>query len=141
MYQFISVRDESILNRDSKLADLDLYKDYNEVLVYGKLLAKFGQPVYETNEYDNAYYYIIQAKAEDDTCYYFSVYQGPSGCAIGAENMSNQLKQAIIEFKEMLREIKPVEYIRKWEYSDYFINIKCGIRNGEVFYEETDIED
>ena len=148
MYLFTSIEPakelEAVkeLEHSGKISQLKLFPEYNEVKVYGILRNLFGEPLYETEDYENAYEYVIRATDEfRNITLYFSVFQGPSGCAIGAGERTMDMIQAVTEFMQLLKSIKPIDYMYEGTYMDAFVRIKFGIQNGQVIYEECDLEE
>jgi len=141
MYSFSAQKDETELLGSSKIDNLELFSEYNEVQIQGRMKALFGEALYETENYEDAYAYVIQATDSGGTKIYFIVYQGGSGCAIGAKSHSKQLQDALKEFKQLLRDTAPVDFLYEGYYLDAYVKIKQGIQGGVPFFEETEMED
>jgi len=141
MYSFSVQKNETELFGSSKVENLVLFSEYNEVQIQGRMKALFGEPLYETENYEDAYTYVIQATDSGGENVYFTVYQGGSGSAIGAKSNSKQLQDALKDFKQLLRDTVPVDFLYEGYYMDAYVKIKQGIQNGLPFFEETEIEE
>ena len=60
--------------------------DLEPVIAYGRLRALFGEPNYETQNFEDAYSYILFVESESSEKIYLEVYEGSSGPAIGGLN-------------------------------------------------------
>lgn len=142
MYQFTSVENENDLFNSSKIEDLQLFNEHNEVQIQGILKTLFGEPLYETYNYEDAYSYVINATdSSSNSSLQFVVYQGSSGCAIGGQCRSVELNKAINELKKLMQSTKPSDFIYEGYYMDAYMKIKCGISNGNIIYEEIALDD
>ena len=141
MYSFSAQKDETELLGSSKIDNLELFSEYNEVQIQGRMKALFGEPLYETENFEDAYTYVIRATASEGTNIYFTVYQGGSGSAIGAKSNSKQLQDALRDFKQLLKDTVPADFLYEGYYMDAYVKIKQGIQNGIPFFEETEIEE
>ena len=80
----------SIPENSSNLTNLDL----EPVIAYGRLRALFGEPNYETQNFEDAYSYILFVESESSEKIYLEVYEGSSGPAIGGLNNAESLQAA-----------------------------------------------
>ena len=64
MYKFSAIKNMNDFFPGSKIANLQLFSEYNEVKIQGILKTLFGDPLYETEDYEDAYCYFIEAKDE-----------------------------------------------------------------------------
>ena len=135
MWKFEALRDKNC-SGNSKLMNLWLFPEHNDVLIYGALQALFGEPVYTTENFEDAYSYSLVAKNEDGKEICFEVYQGSSGCAVGGSAMSELLVSSVEELKRLLTETTPKDYVYEGYYMDADMKIRCGIQNGHPFFEE-----
>jgi len=141
MYSFSAQKDETELFGSSKIENLELFSDYNEVQIQGRMKALFGEPLYETENYEDAYTYVIQATDSGGENVYFTVYQGGSGPAIGVKSISHRLQDALKEFKQLLKETAPVDFLYEGIYMDACVRIRQGIQDSIPFFEETEMEE
>lgn len=143
MYQFKSIKNENLICGTSRITNLYLFPEYNEVQIMGRLKTLFGEPVYETNNYENAYLYVIEAVDSISVDYplYFTVYQGPSGCAVGASINCEEIRNAIGQFKELLLKTKPSDFMYEGYYMDDYMRIKSGICDGKFIFEEEALDE
>lgn len=140
MYQFTALKTEQFLC-SSKILNLNLFPEYNEVYIKGILKSLFGEPLYESEDYEQAYSYIIKATDKEGKEWLFDVYQGCTGSAVGAEEDTNELRKVLDEFQALLRETKPVDFHYEGHYIDSYMKIIYGIKDGKPYYDEIPFED
>ena len=144
MYKFTSLKDENSFIPGSKIANIQLFSEHNEVKIQGILRTLFGEPLFESDNYEDAYCYMIEATDADnasDLCLHFYVYQGCSGCAIGALSSNSQMKDAIKQFEELLKMTEPSDFMYEGYYINGFVKVRHGIQKGEIIYEEISLDD
>ena len=91
----------SIPENSSNLTNLDL----EPVIAYGRLRALFGEPNYETQNFEDAYSYILFVESESSEKIYLEVYEGSSGPAIGGLNNAESL-QAAETLKKLIEDLR-----------------------------------
>lgn len=89
----------------------------------------FGEPNYETLNFEEAYSYILFVEPDSSEKIYLEVYEGSSGPAIGGLNNAERL-QAAETLKKLIEESEEVadyQYIDSVNYSDEStFQIFCG---------------
>lgn len=60
MYSFSAQKNETELFGSGQIENLALFFEYNEVQIQGRMRALFGEPLYETGNYEDAYVKIKQ---------------------------------------------------------------------------------
>ena len=122
----------SIPESNGKLLNLDL----ESVIAYGRLRALFGEPNYETQNFEDAYSYILFVESESSEKIYLEVYEGSSGPAIGGLNNAESL-QAAETLKKLIEES---EEVADYQYEGYYLDldskITMGIKDGVPYYNE-----
>ena len=127
----------SIPGNSSNLTNLDL----EPVIAYGRLRALFGEPNYETQNFEDAYSYILFVEPESSEKIYLEVYEGSSGPAIGGLNNAESL-QAAETLKKLIEESEEVaDYQYEGYYQDLDLKISMGIKNGVPYYNEEPCEE
>ena len=127
----------SIPESNGKLLNLDL----ESVIAYGRLRALFGEPNYETQNFEDAYSYILFVESESSEKIYLEVYEGSSGPAIGGLNNAESL-QAAETLKKLIEESEEVaDYQYEGYYQDLDLKISMGIKNGVPYYNEEPCEE
>lgn len=115
-----------------KLLNLDL----EPVIAYGRLRALFGEPNYETQNFEDAYAYILFIEPESSEKIYLEVYEGSSGPAIGGLNNGESLQAA----KTLKKLIEESEEVADYQYEGYYLDldskINMGIKDGVPYYTE-----
>lgn len=142
MYTFRSINDEKIMIGTSKYSDFNVFEEHNDIKVQGILKTLFGEAFYQTPNFENAYAYIIEAIDEHNEKYFFTVYHGSTGCAIGCKHSSSsQIHNVILELKELVKSTKPTEYLSTYYYLDSAVKIECGIEDGKIIWNEIYLEE
>lgn len=122
----------SIPESSGKLLNLDL----EPVIAYGRMRALFGEPNYETQNFEDAYSYILFVEPESSKKIYLEVYEGSSGPAIGGLNNAES-QQAAETLKKLIEESDEVaDYQYEGYYLDFDSKISMGIKDGVPYYNE-----
>ncbi len=122
----------SIPESSGKLLNLEL----EPVIAYGRMRALFGEPNYETQNFEDAYSYILFVEPESSEKIYLEVYEGSSGPAIGGLNNAESL-QAAETLKQLIEESEEVaDYQYEGYYLDFDSKINMGIKDGVPYYNE-----
>lgn len=104
-------------------------------IVYGKLKSLFGEPIYESENYEDQYTYVfsVSDEAGEEFCIY--AYSGSTGPAIGGLQ-NEESRQAAAELMEMMQTAFPVDF----DYVGYYMDGPCkvyeGIKNGEAYHRD-----
>lgn len=116
----------------SNLTNLDL----EPAIAYGRMRALFGEPNYETQNFEDAYAYILSVEPESSEKIYLEVYEGSSGPAIGGLNNAECLKTA----EALKKLIEESEEVADYQYEGYYLDldskINMGIKDGVPYYKE-----
>ena len=103
---------------------------------YGRLRALFGKPNYETQNFENAYAYILYTQPEPDRKLYLEVYEGSSGPAIGGPN-TPEGRKAAKDLKALIENSNALaEYQYEGYYADLDLKIQMGIQDGLPYFRE-----
>lgn len=137
-YMFEATNDEAEMLKAmrSKLMNiLDLTPDHGKqaALWYGKLLTAFGKPAYVTNDFEDLYTYIIVATSDSGDRRVFSVYEGPTGPAIGGTDRETDAAKAMIEY---VKKMQPTDYEAVGFYFDGPMKIRRGVSKGVPHWSE-----
>lgn len=142
-YQFKAVDDLQKIS-GSKIMNIidDFPPDYSEqaVLIYGKLRTLFGDPLYEEENVENQYAYVVATTTEDGREIFLYAYCGPSGPAIGGQQ-DEESKKAAYQLSEMIQQAAPTDYDYVGYYMDGPSRIHEGIKNGVPYHEEEELGD
>lgn len=125
----------------SKICNIiDGFADYGNqfALIYGKIKALFGEPIFETENMEELFSYCISATPEDGSCIYLDVYCAGSGPAIGGRQDEASLKAAQ-ELVDYIRKAEPVDYMLKCYYMDGPTVLEISIKDGKPFYKEEEL--
>lgn len=142
-YQFKAVDDLQKISGSNIMNIIDGFPpDYNEqtVLIYGKLRTLFGDPLYEEEDTENQYAYVVSTTAEDGREIFLHAYSGPSGPVIGGQQ-DEESRKAAYQLSEMIQQAAPADYDYVGYYMDGPSRIHEGIKNGVPYYEEEELGD
>lgn len=108
-------------------------------LVLGKLKGLFGQPLYETENFEEQYSYCVRAQSEDGETVYLEAYSGSSGPSIGGDQSaaSHAAAAALVEY---IRQAAPADYDYVGYYMDGPSTVRMGVKEGVPYYEEGPLE-
>lgn len=140
-YTFEAMKDEEKLVSTSKICSIiDGFADYNKklTLVYGKIKALFGQPVYESENLENLFSYCVMATPEDGESVYLEVYCAGSGPAIGGRH-NEACEKAAKALVDYIWQAEPADYEQKGYYMDGPTVLEFGIKNGVPYYNESEL--
>jgi len=135
-YTFKASNNLKLLPPAGKLMNIiDFNSNYSEetAKLYGQLFEIFGEPAERSKCIENAYIYVIAAKDEAGSEHMLSVYEGPSGPAIGG---SYDAYDAALELIRYIKNAKPADYEYEGYYFDTSSKIRRGVLNGQPFYSE-----
>lgn len=115
--------------------------DYIEqtALVYGRLRGLFGEPTYESMNYEDQYAYYITATTEDGKEIFLDVYSGSSGPAIGGQH-DEETAEAARQLIQIILQTEPVDYDYVGFYLDGPSKVHQGVKNGVPYAEEEEID-
>lgn len=142
-YQFKAVDDLQKISGSNIMNIIDGFpSDYNEqtVLIYGKLRTLFGDPLYEEEDIENQYTYVVSTTTEDGREIFLHAYSGSSGPAIGGQQ-DEESRKAAYQLSEMIQQAAPTDYDYVGYYMDGPSRIHEGIKNGVPYYEEEELGD
>ena len=142
-YQFKAVDDLQKISGSNIMNIIDGFPpDYSEqaVLIYGKLRTLFGDPLYEEEDVENQYTYVVATTTEDGREIFLHAYNGPSGPAIGGQQ-DEESRKAAYQLSEMIQQATPTDYDYVGYYMDGPSRIHEGIKNGVPYYEEEELCD
>ncbi len=112
----------------------------DDVLCLGQLKTLFGEPLYVTKDLEDQYAYCILAVTESGKEIYLHVYSGPSGPAIGGRQEKDS-KEAADALAELIVQAKPSDYEYEGIYCDGPSIVKAGIRNGQPYWQEEEVDE
>ncbi|MFB9324496.1 hypothetical protein ACFFSY_00900 [Paenibacillus aurantiacus] len=137
MYQFCVSNNHNIFFGSSKILTPEIQSG-NEIAQFrGSLLTLFGQPDYKTSDAENAFQYVITATDNAGQSYDLTVYQGPSGLAIGSPGIDPFTKQVAHSFVHYVKEASPADFEETMIYQDTGYTLVYGCKDGVCYYRET----
>lgn len=135
VYHFSAEDKWDLIPGSSKIANIP----EDSILAYGKLRSLFGEPVYETKNMEDQYLYSLRGQDEKGQEVFIYVYSGPSGPAIGGLNDRDSL-EAAEQLIELIKNAAPADYDYTGYYTDFFLKIHEGIKDGIPFCKETPVD-
>ncbi|WP_419891589.1 hypothetical protein [Paenibacillus xylanexedens] len=141
MYTYKSITEEDQTLGFSKFLDTGIFEGEESAKFRGSLLTLFGDPLYKSDNAEDAYHYLIEV-SKDASKWCFMVYEGPSGPSIGCDSNENQPNaiEASKALLEKIRETTPSDFNEVIYYEDFDSKITYGCKNGECFYKEENEE-
>lgn len=139
-YTFKSVNNLELLEETSKIIDCHVFSENNDIKVQGSMITLFGDPAYQTQDYEVAYCYVIIASREDNEEFYLNVYQGAKGATIAGDNRKEGIYEAAQALKELIKRTEPSDFTYYGYYFDGALQINYGIYEGKVFYNEKRVD-
>lgn len=100
----------------------------------GAMLALFGEPPFTSNEYEDAYEYMIIATNTNGNSCLLSVYQDHIG-SCREEDDTNIIKEASVELANLICQTKPADFEAITYDGDTNTNITYGCKNGIPYYD------
>lgn len=145
-FKFESVKDEERVNAwnpGSQIRHIgNFLTDPNSmVLTYGRLQYLFGEPLYTSDDLENAYDYFILCTDEEGNEYQLTAYHGPTGPAIGGGSDAPEFLKAAEELEKYINEADYVDYDYEGIYHDYDVTVKFGIRDGVPYMEDGEMDE
>ncbi len=141
MYTYKAITEEDETLGSSKFLDTGIIAGEESAKFRGALLTLFGEPLYKSDNAEDAYYYLIEV-SDDTSKWYFTVYEGPSGPTIGYDEKENQAnaREASKALLEKIKETTPSDFNEVIFYEDFDSKITYGCKNGECYYNEENEE-
>lgn len=99
-------------------------------LAFGKLQARFGQPLYITKNYENLYRYALCAEPEEGEKIYLYAYNGPTGPAIGGYHEDKRSADAAKALVNYIKEASPADFEAEAYYMDGMCKVIIGVKDG-----------
>lgn len=123
-YMFTKTEDEEKIWGTSKICNIYGYSEYEKMpLAYGQMQTLFGEPLYETENVESQYEYIIAVTDKEGTVTYLTVYSGPSGPAIGGREGDERAASALLTY---ICSAEASDY----DYEGYYMDVPCKVREG-----------
>lgn len=137
MYSYKAIIEEDKTLGTSKFLDTDIIEGEEGAKFRGSLLTLFGEPLHKSDNAEAAYSYLIEV-SDETSKWYFTVYDGSSGPAIGYDEKENQVnaREAAKSLLKKIRETTPSDFNEVIYYEDFDSKITYGCKNGECFYKE-----
>lgn len=143
-YHFESIDDDEILDSYQFMTMIAGYPSkYEEqcAVIQGKLLTLFGEPLYESADYEYAYDYAIKATDGSGSTWYLSVYQGYYGPAIGTYSTGDEMPEIVYVLYNEIMAASPSDFQYDGFYTETPSKIRAGVANGKAYYSEEVITD
>lgn len=103
----------------------------NDAHCRGAMLALFGEPRYTTDDCENAYDYVIMAEKDGESIP-LTVYQGPTGAAIGGDaGSANAMAADALALH--IRQAQPADFEAIIYYGDTLSRITYGVKDGQAY--------
>ncbi len=117
----------------------DTFSPKENAKIYGQLRTLFGEPLYETPDWENMYSYLVSAQTVSGTDVILRIYNGPTGAAIGGDRTQPGIMEAAQALKRKIKSAKTTDYEYVGYYLDTDSKITYKIKNGYISVSETKI--
>jgi hypothetical protein len=139
--KFVSSKNLDLCAGTSKIINIaDSFSGEEETKIRGQLLTLFGEPVYNTQNLEDAYSYVVLAADENEKQCILHVYCGSTGSAIGGDNNIQGIYDIAEKLKHYIKQANTTDF----EYESYYIDgpakIYQKIENGNIIFSEMEIE-
>jgi hypothetical protein len=147
MYHFKALSDDTLLPADtSGLLDsfspkMANYLNQGKYGLYmaefrGSVVQLFGEPYRTTKGSDEAYEYIIEARADNGKSWILLVAQGSSGPYIGGDPEDESIYSVAEELLELIENTKPADFEAVIYNSDTKSTATYGCQGGRCYWRE-----
>ncbi len=140
-FEFQAITDDSKIYCTERMFEVGYQEENGEVRFYGSLFRLFGEPLYISEDYENAYEYLIEVYSNSKRKIYLTAYLGASGPVIAADVDSKEAKEAARALMELIQKTEPEDYEYKGYYLDACLKIECGIKHGKIYYREDEMDE
>jgi hypothetical protein len=127
---------DSALNGTSKVMNVSDFSLVYAAKLRGSLITWFGAPLYETDDAEDAFSYAIEATDQNGQKWLLSVYEGPSGFAIGGKTSQKDIEAVAYAFEQKLSQIPPADFERNMIYKDFNKRITYGCKDRQCYSTE-----
>lgn len=102
-------------------------------LAFGKLQARFGQPICVTKNYENMYRYALCAETGEGEKIYLYAYNGPTGPAIGGYQDDKRSEYAAKALADYIKDAISVDFETEAYYMDGMCKVIIGVKDGKPY--------
>lgn len=133
-YTFTALEEETEPVMSSKILSFAL-PPQTDAQIRARLLTLFGAPLYETDDDENAYGYIIRVTDQNQNSYILTAYQGATGAAIGGDPRQDQdeIKKAAQALRAAVEAAEPSDFEKTVYYFDTLTRIDYGCCHGNCY--------
>ena len=138
-FKFESLKDTDLISEDSYFMDFGEMNSQEDVAIAeGKLLSAFGQPEFESENYENSFNYTIRATANNGESVILTVYS-VGVIHIGAERQDSFAEKAASALIEYVNSFVPAEYSRTVYCLDFNMQIDIQVKGGKAIIVQSQI--
>ncbi len=102
----------------------------------GSVLALFGPPLYTSDLADESYEYIIEATDRTNKSWILTVYDGPSGPAIGGDSFDDSILPPAKALWNLIQNTKPADFGATVYDDDTNNTVTYGCKDGHCYWNE-----
>lgn len=135
-YQYKTLKDHILLFGTSNILNSSRPIGEGSAQFRGALLTLFGEPLIKSQEAESAYDYVIEATDEDNNTWILTVYEGPSGPAIGGDIRVDSIKNVAKNLLNLIESTEPADFEEVLICGDYNTKIRYGCKDGLCYYQE-----
>ena len=139
-FEFESLQDISMMP-SGYFMDFDgIIAQKDTAIIEGKMLTVFGSPIWQSDNYENSFNYIIKATSEDGRSVIFSVYN-MGAIHIGSNQQDDYATEAANALIEYVKSAEPTDYERTVYYLDFLLQLDISVKNGVVTIDQSEISE
>lgn len=142
-FKFESLHEDGVLGFSSYFMDFgnqEVMTTEETAILEGKLRAVFGEPWYQSENFENSISYIIKATNTDGKSVIFEVYN-VGMFHVGASEQDSFTKTAAEALFAYVNAAEPCDYERTIYYLDFNLQVDISVKNGVATVEESEISD
>lgn len=139
-FTFEALQDLNLLTGSSYFMDFGNETTEDAILSEGKLLTVFGEPAFKSDNYENAFDYVIRATDETGKSVILSVYS-VGLVHIGASQKDDFAKEAAEALIAYVSAAEPSDFTHTVHYLDFGMRLDISLQNQKISVEETELSE
>lgn len=106
----------------------------------GALITLFGEPQRTSENFEEAYEYIIKATDPNGQSWILTAYEGPGGPAIGGDTEKESIEEVAQDLLNLIEATRPANFEDVGYYEDTGSTIRYGCKEQVCFHQESTTE-
>lgn len=139
-YSYKKVNDPKAALMTSNILHATSLEEETVAQFRGALITLFGQPQRTSQNFEEAYGYIIKATNSTGQSWILTAYEGPGGPAIGGDTEKDSIEEVAQDLLNLIEATKPADFEDVGYYEDTGSTIRYGCKAQVCFYQESTTE-